>query len=114
MPAFSKVPEITLGFWIIKVLATTIGETGGDAVTMSLLHADRNARNGGYLIGTGIFMGVFIATVVAQIAMTKFHPLIYWTTIVATTTVGQRWPISQTVRLVLAMPADHRSSLSFS
>jgi len=84
----SKVPEVTLGFWIIKILATTIGETGGDAVTMSLLHADKNAHNGGYLIGTGIFMGVFIAAVIAQIAMKKFHPFVYWLTIVATTTVG--------------------------
>jgi uncharacterized membrane-anchored protein len=85
---FSKVPEVTLGFWIIKILATTIGETGGDAVTMSMLHADKNAQNGGYLVGTGIFMGVFIAAVIAQIAMKKFHPVIYWVTIVATTTVG--------------------------
>jgi uncharacterized membrane-anchored protein len=84
----SKVPEVTLGFWIIKILATTIGETGGDAVTMSLLHADKNAQNGGYLIGTGIFLGVFIAAVIAQIAMKKFHPFIYWLTVVATTMVG--------------------------
>jgi hypothetical protein len=49
--ALNKVPEVTLGFWIIKILATTIGETGGDAVTMSLLHADKDANNGGYLTG---------------------------------------------------------------
>jgi len=84
----SKVPEVTLGFWIIKILATTIGETGGDAVTMSWLHADKNAHNGGYLIGVGIFLGVFIAAVIAQIAMRKFNPVIYWLTIVATTTLG--------------------------
>ncbi len=84
----SKVPEVTLGFWIIKIIATTIGETGGDAVTMSIFHADKNAQNGGYLIGTGIFMGVFIAAVIAQIVWKKFHPGIYWLTIVATTTVG--------------------------
>ena len=84
----SKVPEVTLGFWIVKILATTIGETGGDAVTMSMLHADQDAHNGGYLIGTGIFMGVFVAAVIAQIVMKKFHPVIYWLTIVATTTVG--------------------------
>jgi uncharacterized membrane-anchored protein len=84
----SKVPEVTLGFWIIKIIATTIGETGGDAVTMSMLHADKDAHNGGYLIGTGIFMGVFVAAVIAQIVMKKFHPVIYWVTIVATTTVG--------------------------
>jgi len=84
----SKVPEVTIGFWIVKILATTIGETGGDAVTMSLLHADRNAQNDGYLIGTAIFMGVLIAAVIAQIAMKKFNPVIYWFTIVASTTVG--------------------------
>ena len=84
----SKVPEVTLGFWIIKIIATTIGETGGDTVTMSIFHADKDAQNGGYLIGTGIFMGVFIAAVIAQIVMRKFHPVIYWATIVATTTVG--------------------------
>ncbi len=84
----SKVPEVTLGFWIIKIIATTIGETGGDSLTMSVLHADSNAHNGGYLIGTGIFMGVFIAAVIAQIAWKKFHPGVYWLTIVATTTVG--------------------------
>jgi uncharacterized membrane-anchored protein len=86
--ALSKVPEVTLGFWIIKIIATTIGETGGDALTMSVLHADKNAHNGGYLIGTGVFLGVFIAAVIVQIAMKKFRPLIYWLTIVATTTVG--------------------------
>jgi uncharacterized membrane-anchored protein len=86
--ALSKVPEVTLGFWIIKIIATTIGETGGDTVTMSWLHADKNAHNGGYLIGVGIFMSVFVAAVIAQIAMKKFHPAIYWLTIVAATTVG--------------------------
>ena len=86
--ALTKVPEVTLIFWIIKILATTLGETGGDAVTMSMLHADKNAHNGGYLIGMGLFLGVFIAAVIAQIAMKKFHPLIYWITIVATTTLG--------------------------
>jgi uncharacterized membrane-anchored protein len=80
--------EVTLGFWIIKILATTIGETGGDAVTMSLFHADKDAHNGGYLIGTGLFMAVFVACVIVQIAMKKFHPAAYWLTIVATTTVG--------------------------
>ena len=61
--ALSKVPEVTLGFWIIKILATTLGETGGDAVTMSLLHADKDAHNGGYLIGADVFMAVFVAAV---------------------------------------------------
>ena len=76
----SKVPEVTLVFWIIKILATTLGETGGDAVTMSM--------NLGYLIGTGIFSVIFLVAVVAQISAKKFHPLLYWTTIIATTTVG--------------------------
>ena len=84
----SKVPEVTLGFWIIKIIATTIGETGGDTVTMSMLHADTNAHNGGYLIGTGLFAAVFVLAVIAQIRMERFHPLVYWLTIVATTTVG--------------------------
>src|SRR5215469_14814759 len=84
----SKVPEVTLGFWAIKILATTLGETGGDAVTMSWLHADANPHNGGYLIGTGIFLGVFVAAVVAQIAVKRFNPWIYWLAIVASTTVG--------------------------
>jgi uncharacterized membrane-anchored protein len=86
--AFSKVPEVTLGFWIIKILATTLGETGGDAVTMSLLHADKDAHNGGYLIGAGVFMALFIAAVIVQIAMKSFRPAVYWLTIAATTTVG--------------------------
>ena len=76
----SKVPDVTLIFWIIKILATTLGETGGDAVTMSM--------NLGYLIGTGIFSVIFLVAVVAQISAKKFHPLLYWTTIIATTTVG--------------------------
>ncbi|MDE2578533.1 MAG: hypothetical protein KGL46_07010 [Hyphomicrobiales bacterium] len=86
--AVSKIPEVTLGFWIIKILATTLGETGGDAVTMSMLHADKNAQNGGYLIGTAIFLVLFIAAVGAQIVAKKFNPWIYWTAIVASTTVG--------------------------
>ena len=76
----SKVPEVTLLFWIIKIAATTLGETAGDAVSMSM--------ELGYLVGTGIFAAIFIAAVIVQIAAKRFHPLIYWTTIVATTTVG--------------------------
>src|ERR1700730_6671304 len=76
----SKVPEVTLGFWIIKVLATTLGETGGDAVTMSM--------NLGYPIGSFIFIGIFAAVVVAPISAQVFHPFLYWITIVATTTLG--------------------------
>lgn len=86
--AFSKVPEVTLVFWIIKIAATTLGETGGDAVTMSWLHADAHPHNGGYLIGTGIFFIVFLAAVIAQIQAKKFNPWIYWIAIVASTTVG--------------------------
>jgi uncharacterized membrane-anchored protein len=76
----SKVPEVTLGFWVIKVLATTLGETGGDAVTMSM--------NLGYAIGSFIFIGIFAAAVVAQISANAFHPSLYWFTIIATTTLG--------------------------
>jgi uncharacterized membrane-anchored protein len=78
--ALTKVPEITLGFWLIKIAATTLGETGGDAVTMSM-HL-------GYLIGTGIFAAIFLAAVMAQIRASGFHPFLYWLTIIATTTVG--------------------------
>jgi uncharacterized membrane-anchored protein len=78
--ALSKVPEVTLIFWIIKVLATTLGETGGDALSMSM-HL-------GYLVSTGIFAVIFAVAVTVQIMAKKFHPLIYWVTIIATTTVG--------------------------
>jgi uncharacterized membrane-anchored protein len=78
--SFSKVPEVTFIFWVIKILATTLGETGGDAVSMSM--------NLGYLVSTGIFAAIFIIAVIVQIAAKKFHPVIYWTTIIATTTVG--------------------------
>jgi uncharacterized membrane-anchored protein len=84
----SKVPEVTLGFWIIKILCTTLGETGGDTVTMTWLHADAHPLDGGYLIGTETFFAVFVAAVVAQIAAKKFNAWIYWIAIVASTTVG--------------------------
>lgn len=84
----SKVPAVTLGFWIIKILATTLGETGGDTVTMTWLHADTNAGNGGYLIGTAIFLAIFIGAVFVQIREKKFNAWIYWIAIVASTTVG--------------------------
>ena len=76
----SKVPEVTLTFWVIKIAATTLGETGGDSVTMTL--------NWGYLTGTVIFLSLLVALVVAQIAAKKFHPFLYWATIVASTTAG--------------------------
>ena len=78
--ALAKVPEVTLGFWLIKIAATTLGETGGDAVSMSM--------NLGYLVGTAIFAAIFLAAVVAQVMAKDFHPFLYWTTIIATTTVG--------------------------
>ena len=78
--SMSKVPEVTLGFWIIKVLATTLGETGGDAVTMTL--------GLGYLIGTAIFAAILLVAVSTQIAAQRFHPFLYWAVIVATTTAG--------------------------
>ena len=78
--ALSKVPEVTLVFWIIKIAATTLGETAGDSVTMTL--------DWGYLTGTAIFIPVLLVLVIAQIAAKKFHPLLYWSTIVASTTFG--------------------------
>src|SRR3982751_1553551 len=85
----AKVPQVTLVFWIVKVLATTLGETGGDAVTMSWLgETTSEAKGTGYLIGTAIFGIIFIVAVLVQIRAKKFHPFLYWLTIVATTTVG--------------------------
>ncbi|PYI78408.1 MAG: hypothetical protein DMF04_03365 [Verrucomicrobia bacterium] len=85
----AKVPQVTLLFWIVKILATTLGETGGDAVTMSWLgETTADARGTGYLVGTAIFGVVFVAAVLLQIKAKKFHPSLYWLTIVATTTVG--------------------------
>jgi uncharacterized membrane-anchored protein len=78
--SLSKVPEVTLVFWIIKVAATTLGETGGDAVSMSM-HL-------GYLVGSGIFAAIFGTAVIAQICAKDFHALLYWTTIIATTMLG--------------------------
>ena len=76
----SKVPEVTLVFWIIKIAATTLGETGGDTVTMTL--------GWGYLTGTAIFLTLLVALIAIQIAASKFHPFLYWATIVASTTAG--------------------------
>jgi uncharacterized membrane-anchored protein len=83
----SKVPEVTLGFWIIKILATTLGETGGDTVTMTWLKADVMV-NSGYLVGSAIFLSALIVLVGIQIATKKFHSFLYWTVIVASTTAG--------------------------
>jgi uncharacterized membrane-anchored protein len=76
----SKVPEVTLVFWIIKIAATTLGETGGDTVTMTL--------DWGYLAGTALFLSLLVVLILIQIAASKFHPFLYWATIVASTTAG--------------------------
>lgn len=78
--ALTKVPAVTLLFWVVKIAATTFGETAGDALSMSL--------NLGYLSSTGIFAVIFLAAVTAQMRARQFHPWLYWTTIIATTTVG--------------------------
>ena len=77
---WSKVPAVTLAFWIVKVLATTVGETGGDALSMTL--------NLGYLTSTLIFLGFFAVTLTAQVASRRYHPVFYWLVVVATTTLG--------------------------
>jgi len=79
-PRPSKVPEVTLAFWVVKIAATTLGETGGDAVSMTL-HL-------GYAVSTAIFFALFLALAAAQIGARRFHPLLYWAVIVATTTAG--------------------------
>jgi uncharacterized membrane-anchored protein len=76
----SKVPQVTLMFWVIKICATTVGETGGDALSMTLKL--------GYAVSTGIFLGFFIITLIAQLASKRYHPFFYWAVVVATTTVG--------------------------
>jgi uncharacterized membrane-anchored protein len=78
--ALSKVPQVTLAFWVIKILATTLGETGGDALSMQL--------GLGYLVSTFIFLAFFVVALVVQVAARRFHPLAYWACVVATTTVG--------------------------
>ncbi|MBI3678339.1 MAG: hypothetical protein HY243_17145 [Proteobacteria bacterium] len=78
--ALTKVPAVTLAFWIVKILATTLGETGGDTVSMTM--------NLGYLVGTAIFAIALVLLVVLQIVAKKFHPFLYWLTIIASTTAG--------------------------
>src|ERR1700689_1639647 len=75
-----KIPEVTLVFWIIKIAATTLGETGGDTVTMTF--------NWGYLVGTALFLSLLLVLVILQVAAKKFYPWLYWATIVASTTAG--------------------------
>ena len=88
----SKVPAITLGFWIAKIFATTLGETAGDAVTMSWLGETTpdaaNSAISGYLIGTAVFGAILLALVLLQIRARRFHPALYWATIIASTTAG--------------------------
>src|ERR1700749_4241900 len=87
MPA--KVPAVTLGFWIVKILATTLGETGGDTVTMTWLgETTSDANPNGYLIGTAVFLAALLVLVILQIRAKAFHPFLYWATIVASTTAG--------------------------
>jgi uncharacterized membrane-anchored protein len=76
----SKVPHVTLAFWVIKICATTVGETGGDALSMTLKL--------GYAVSTFIFTGFFIVTLIAQVMAKRYHPFVYWAVVVATTTVG--------------------------
>ena len=76
----SKVPEVTLTFWLIKIAATTLGETGGDSVTMTL--------DWGYLTGSAIFLSLLVGLVASHVAAKKFHPFLYWATIIASTTAG--------------------------
>ena len=78
--ALSKVPPVTLAFWIVKIFATTLGETGGDALSMSL--------NLGYAVSTLIFLAFFMVTLIGQVASRHYHPVFYWAVVVATTTVG--------------------------
>src|ERR1700724_3443354 len=78
--ALSKVPQVTLAFWIVKILATTLGETGGDALSMTLKL--------GYAVSSLIFLGFFLVTLTAQVASKRYHPVFYWAVVVATTTVG--------------------------
>ncbi|MBZ5627642.1 MAG: hypothetical protein LAO06_02120 [Acidobacteriia bacterium] len=77
---FSKVPQVTIAFWIVKILATTLGETGGDALSMTLQL--------GYAVSTLVFLGFFAVTLAAQVASKRYHPVSYWAVVVATTTVG--------------------------
>lgn len=80
LEVLSKVPAVTLGFWVIKILATTLGETGGDTVSMTMKL--------GYLTGTAIFAAILIVLVVLQVRAKRFHPFLYWATIIASTTAG--------------------------
>jgi uncharacterized membrane-anchored protein len=91
--ALAKVPAVTLGFWAIKILATTLGETAGDSVSMSWLgettaNAPTSFWQGGYLLGTAIFVALLAVLVFIQIRAKRFHPWLYWATIIASTMAG--------------------------
>ena len=101
---FSKVPEVTLVFWIIKIAATTLGETGGDSVTMTL--------NWGYLAGTALFLGFLAVLVIAQILAKRFHPFLYWATIIASTTFGTTMADFADRSLGIGLPAVQHCCLS--
>src|SRR3569833_761986 len=90
MTYVAKVPEVALWFWIIKILCTSIGEIGADALTMSYFGETTEGVTGfwhnyGYLVGTAVFLAIFLVAVAVQISIKRFRPFIYWTTIVATT-----------------------------
>ncbi len=102
----SKVPEVTLIFWIVKIAATTLGETGGDTVTMTL--------GWGYLAGTAIFLSLLVALIAVQIAADKFQPFLYWATIVASTTAGTTMADFADRSLGVGYVAARRSCLSVS
>jgi uncharacterized membrane-anchored protein len=97
----TKVPEVTLIFWIVKIAATTLGETGGDTVSMTL--------NWGYLVGTIIFLTVLAALVVWQTLAKKFHPFLYWEPISPRPPPAPQWPISPTAPWASATPAARLS-----
>ena len=100
----SKVPAVTLSFWLIKILATTLGETGGDTVSMTM--------NLGYLVGTAIFLTVLVALVWWQVAATRFHPFLYWATIIASTTAGTTMADFATRSLGIGYTGDRRCCLA--
>ena len=113
--ALTKVPAVTLGFWIIKILATTFGETAGDTVSMSWLGetSGKATAVNGYLVGTGLF-GIALAVLVfAQIKARKFHPFLYWATIIASTTAGTTLADFSTRSLGLGYPGGSLLLLSF-
>ena len=100
----TKVPEVTLGFWIIKILATTLGETSGDTVTMTWLKADVMV-NAGYLVGSAIFLSVLIVLVIAQIVAHKFTRSFIGQPSLPPPPSARRWPTSPPARWVSAIPA---------